>query len=334
MMHALAVQESTAVAEARRRAQALALDLGWKDTDAGRVALVVSELGSNLHKHAGEGTLIWGQAVPGCLDVLALDRGRGIPDLAASLRDGYSTAGTAGTGLGAVGRLADRFDIYTQPGQGTVAAARLWPAGKPPAAGRVRIGAVQIAMPGEEQCGDGWFFAHRERGALLMLADGLGHGPLAADAAHAAIAACRAHPERGATQLLDDIHHALRSTRGAAVAVAELDIAARRLVFAGLGNILGTICDGGGARRTVSHNGIAGHQMRRIQEFSYALDEGAVLVLQSDGLATSWNPAAHPGLWSRDPAVIAGVLYRDHCRGRDDATVVVVRGIQGEGGPP
>jgi len=121
------------------------------------------------------------------------------------------------------------------------------------------------------------------------------------------------------------MHDALRATRGAAIAVVNIDIGERLTRYAGLGNISGMIVTPDHKRVTlVSHNGTAGHIARRVQEFAYPLLRGAVIVLHSDGLSASWDPARYPGLWQRDPALIAAVLYRDFNRRRDDSTVVVI----------
>jgi hypothetical protein len=65
--------------------------------------------------------------------------------------------------------------------------------------------------------------------------------------------------------------------------------------------------------------------MRRVQEFSYPWEPDATLVVHSDGLSTRWRPESYPGLQRHDPAVMAGVLFRDFARARDDASVIVVR---------
>jgi hypothetical protein len=98
--------------------------------------------------------------------------------------------------------------------------------------------------------------------------------------------------------------------------------------YAGLGNISASIVSPVSPRESknlVSYNGIAGHEARKIQEFAYEWPSGALLVVHSDGLSGRWDLARYPGLSLRDPSVVAGVLYRDFSRGRDDAIVVVVR---------
>jgi len=93
--------------------------------------------------------------------------------------------------------------------------------------------------------------------------------------------------------------------------------------YAGLGNIAGAILSAGHRRNLLSHNGTAGHVARSIQEITYPMPSGAFFIMHSDGLGTSWNAAEYPELERQDPALIAGVLYRDFTRRRDDTTVVV-----------
>jgi hypothetical protein len=124
--------------------------------------------------------------------------------------------------------------------------------------------------------------------------------------------------------MVEFAHGALRSTRGAALAVADLDLA-REVRYAGIGNIAGLVSTSHDTRHMVSHPGIVGHEVRKIQEFVYPWSQDSLLVMHSDGLATHWNLDQYPGLASRRPSLIAGVLYRDFTRGRDDVAVVVAR---------
>jgi len=327
----LPVTEASQAADARRTAVALARELGFDETEAGKVALVVTEAGSNLVKHGRGGELIvrpLDDPHAGGIEILALDRGPGMADVERSLEDGQSTAGSPGTGLGAIRRLSGLFDLYSAPGAGTVLLARLWrrpPPGRQNPSG-LAIGAVSVARPGETACGDAWAVRLSAAGAVLLVADGLGHGLAAAEAAEMAVKTFDTTPPLEPRPMLETIHGALRSTRGAAVGVAALDVGGRVVRFAGVGNIAGVILqDGGRSRNVVSHNGTVGHQVRRVQEFQYPWPADAVVVLYSDGLSTHWSLDAYPGLVRRHPALIAGVLYRDFRRGRDDVTVVVAR---------
>lgn len=329
---AFPVVHASDIAAARRAGQKLATDLGFDETRAGMLALIVTEAGTNLLKHAGEGMLYLNvsqsEGVPG-VDVLAVDNGPGIADLDACLRDGMSTAGTSGTGLGALGRLSDEFDVYSTPGNGALFFMRLWRDDPAPRLCRVDVGALAVPLAGEDACGDGWGVACDGQGATLLAADGLGHGPDAAAAAHAAIRELEHHPASEPGRLIDAAHQALRITRGAALAAARIDFEADVVRFAGVGNIGAYVIDGDDRRALVSHNGIVGHNMRKVQEFTVPCPPGALCILHSDGIQTQWNLDRYPGLLARSPALIAAMLMRDFIRRRDDAMVLVVRRRQG-----
>ena len=141
----------------------------------------------------------------------------------------------------------------------------------------------------------------------------------------AAVAAFLEQHTADVSALLKGAHEPMRGTRGAAVAIASLDPASLRLDFAGVGNISAAVLSPQGVQRMVSMNGTLGHQLHRIQPFAYTWSPEALLVMCSDGLVTQWRVDVYPGLSAHHPSVVAGVLYRDFCRGRDDATVLVAR---------
>jgi anti-sigma regulatory factor (Ser/Thr protein kinase) len=328
---AVTVTEATEVGVARRQAAVLAGRLGFDETQAGRLALVVTEAATNLVKHAGGGQILLQPSAngPGALvDVLALDQGPGIPDLRRSLADGYSTAASPGTGLGAIRRLAARFDVYSAPGHGAAVLARIpaRPAASRGAGPGVEVGGICVPLAGEACSGDAWTMREGPGVTHLLVADGLGHGPDAAAAAAEAVRAFEAGEALAPGAMVERLHAALRPTRGAAVAVAEIDRARRVLHFAGVGNIAGVLHgETGDGHHLVSYAGIAGHEVRRVKELAYPWPDAALLVLHSDGLGTHWSLAAYPALARRDPTLIAGVLYRDHARKRDDVSVVVAK---------
>lgn len=329
---ALPVTDPSGAGEVRRRVAGLAIALGFGETDAGRAALAATEAATNLAKHAtGGGVVIvrpCGRGAARGVELLAVDRGPGVRSMVDALRDGFSTAGSPGTGLGALSRVSDEFDLFSSTAQGTVLLSRVWAEDPGPAEVSMSIGAVCVAKPGESICGDAWSSAHGPDRCLLVVADGLGHGPDAAAASTAATRAFDENPDDGPERMLERMHAALRATRGAAISVAEVDLAARVVRYAGVGNISATLWAPGESRSLVSHNGIVGSEMRKVQLFEYPLPPGGVLVMHSDGVSARWSVDKYPGLMSRDPAVIAAVLYRDHCRGRDDATVVVAREVR------
>jgi anti-sigma regulatory factor (Ser/Thr protein kinase) len=330
--HSVVVIDETQVAEARRVAARCAAAAGFSEADTGRVALAATEIATNLVKHGGGGELIvrpvddQGVIAPS-VELLALDKGAGMPDVALCVADGYSTAGSHGIGLGAVARASATFDIYSRRGIGTVLLSRIT-AGRPapprPPDGFLH-GVVSVPYPGEAECGDQWGFASSPQRGLVLVADGLGHGPLAAHAARCAREVFLEHQALGPADIVTRMHDALRSTRGAAVAVTEIDVASGGVRHCGLGNVGASIVAPSGVRQLVSHNGSAGHQGLRIQEFTYAWPRDALFIAHSDGITTRWRMDVYPGLERRHPGVVAGLLYRDARRERDDVTVFALR---------
>ena len=325
-----AVTEISQVGEARRGTSALATAQGMNAEAAGRVALVTTELAGNLVKHTPLGGKLLARAlsVPDLagVEILALDKGQGMDDVSRCLRDGYSTAGSPGTGLGAVSRTSDLFQIHSAPGVGTAILSRVWAR---PAPGEtlpgLSLGVVNESLAGQVVCGDGWMLHEQDGRAVVMVADGLGHGPGAADASREAVRVARENAHRPPIEILDLMHPALHSTRGAAIAIAEIDSHRNTLRYAGVGNIAGVVATGTDTRSLASYTGIVGHAMQSAKEFSYPWAPGSTLIMHSDGVSTRWKLSAYPGLASRHPSLIAGVLYRDFGRATDDATVLVIR---------
>lgn len=320
------IREASQTGSARRAAQDMAEKIGLDETEAGKAAIAITELGTNLLKHARGGELLLravGDANQPGIELLAIDSGPGIADVAGSMRDGFSSAGTMGMGLGALARAATEFDLYSVPGKGTVVRAQI--AGGRGATGRMEVGVVCQPKPGEEQCGDDWAFVWQQNRSMLLVADGLGHGPDAHKAAKVAVDVVQRRAARDPASVLDDIHAESRATRGAAVSICAIEYDTGVCRFAGIGNVSCAVVSGERSRSFASHPGIIGHSVRKIQEFSAPWPAGGVLVMHSDGLATQWSVSAYAGLQTRHPGLIAAVLYRDFVRGRDDVTVVVVR---------
>ncbi|GAA0521922.1 transcriptional regulator [Paractinoplanes deccanensis] len=319
--------EAAATASAvRRAAERLATELGLPERKIGDLSIVAAEAAGNLVKHADQGVLLVrpvraaGQAG---VELVAVDSGPGMADLARSVGDGHSTVGTLGIGLGAIVRQAGWCDLHSVPGKGTVLAAQVWPADPPEptwAAGLTR------PLTGEPVSGDAFAVREVDGRRQILMCDGLGHGGLAAAAATEAVRVFYETPAGDPSALVEALHRRLNHTRGAALAVAELDGKAGLVRYAGLGNIAGTVLGPDGGRRgMVSLPGIAGHQRRQIRQYDYPLEPGAVVVMHSDGVVDRWNPADYPGLLTHAPVVIAATALRDAGVRRDDAGVIVAR---------
>jgi anti-sigma regulatory factor (Ser/Thr protein kinase) len=324
----LQVSDPSVAGEARRIAAGLAQEIGLDEPDRGAVAIAATEMATNIVKHAQVGSMLYEQIrVNGTrgLRILAIDKGPGIQQISTALQDGYSTAGTAGNGLGAVRRLSTNFDIYSAPKRGTCILAEFWPRKQVQAEKQIRFGAVSIAIRGESVCGDGWFCKASQDTAWVMVVDGLGHGIFAAEAAREAERVLAEANSNSPAAIIADVHGALKKTRGAATAIAAINKEKETLSFAGLGNISAALVSSSGTKGLASHNGTAGHQMLRLQEFTFPWKDDSTLIMHSDGVGTKWNLNDYPGLLNKHPSLIAAVLYRDFSRERDDATVLVAK---------
>jgi len=326
--HVNPIQEINQVGQVRRDAQRLCANISADQTFAGRVGLVVTELARNLVIHAGAGQILLRELRNDSggdgIEILSVDRGPGMRNVGECLRDGYSTAGTPGTGLGAVRRLSDLFDLSTADGRGTVICARLF-ANKTAHPVSWDFGVVNVAIAGEAVCGDGWAKSENSDTIRLMLADGLGHGHYAHEAAQEAAKVFLEEAQRPTSEILRAMDGALSKTRGAAAAVVEIQPAKSLVTVAGAGNISVRIFDGEGqSRQIASVNGTVGTRLHKIHEFTANWTRNSVLVMHTDGLTAHWDVKPYPGLLQRHPATIAAVIYRDYVRGRDDATVLTV----------
>lgn len=328
----LAINSPSHVGLARRHARVLAQSLSFTETLTGSIEIAVSEAATNIVIHAGHGTIILRAIGAATLEMLAFDKGPGMADVDRCLRDGFSTAGSSGTGLGAITRLSQVFDVYSHPQHGTVIFAHFCGDKRHKASDALTVGVVRVAMSEDEPCGDDWAILEHSSRTQILMVDGIGHGILAAQAAERATETFRKSPYQTPVDYLQSIHGPLRSTRGGAVAVAEIDYTNGLVRYAGVGNIAGTIITDGKLRSMVSHNGTLGHELHRVQEFQYPWEAKSTMVLHSDGLMSRWKLDGYPGLESRHPAVIAAVLYRDYQRGRDDVTVLVGRSSKQKAG--
>lgn len=325
---AFPIEDLSFVGEARRHVARLTAERGWPEHDAARAALVATELGTNLAKHAQAGQLlVAARDAPGDIELIAVDRGPGMPDLARSLRDGFSTTATAGTGLGAIARQSELFDLHSAPGLGTVCLARVRPRtaeAAPVVTDAFDWGAVCVPVRGETACGDAWMLAFEGHRAAAVLADGLGHGPDAQVAAQAALEGFASRPFDDGAATMQRMHERLRTTRGAAVFGLWMD-GEEALRYTGAGNVAGRLISGTADQSLATAHGTLGLQVRRFDLSAAKRPPHALALLHSDGVQTRWPGNALAPLLARDPTLLAARIFCDYARGRDDACIVVLR---------
>lgn len=321
----LPVGDTTQVSEARRSVSERTAALRFSTRAAGEAAIVATEMAGNLVKHGDGGELLLrtlGDEANAGIELLALDRGRGM-DVARCMVDGYSTASSPGTGLGAIRRLSATSDFYSILDGGTAVLATVWSHDPQPV--KWLVGGVNVPLPGQEVCGDAWAVRCHDRTIDAMIVDGLGHGPEAGKAAAAAVVQFLKKHGRSPLLHLEAADDALQATRGAAMGVAVIDLQKGEVVFSGVGNTAAIVVTRSESQHLVSFGGIVGQRRVPSRQFSTPWTSESMFIGHSDGINTRWSLDSYPGLAARHPSVIAGVLYRDFARGRDDASVLVIK---------
>lgn len=317
---------SAAHLSARRMASAL----GFAKTASEEVGLVAAELGSNVVKYAGAGTLILrrlsGEASAG-IEIETSDHGPGISDVEKSFTDGYSTSGSLGYGLGTVNRLMDEVDIHSTPGSGTHIVCRRW-IREDRNAGQPHLWDVGVCTRSRRQApenGDAFVIKHRNGELLVGLIDGLGHGELAQKAAMAAQQYVQSHDGQPLHNIFMGVGRACRATRGVVMALARFK-SPTLLQFASLGNIEVRARSETERIAFVQKRGFLGAQEVNVQLQEFAWKPQWLLVLHSDGLRTHWQWSDFPGLEHEPAQVVTSRLMRTLASENDDATVLVARG--------
>jgi len=324
LCQAVPLTDLTSVSEARRAVQQLGHTMGMNEIRVGEAAIIATEAARNAVVHGRGGQMLFcGHANGNArLQILTLDSGPGIADLPRAMRDGYSTSSTPGTGLGSMRRMAAGFDIFSNP-KGTALLAEV--VEQTSASALLDVAGFAVPVPGERACGDALEWISGNDRLAVLLVDGLGHGLHAADAAQQAVDIFLKHSTEPPRDIIAHIHDALKKTRGAAAGVVQIRPLSGTLSFAGVGNTSAVVLSNTLSRSLVSHGGTLGHVMSRIQEFKVEWPRDAVLVMHSDGLQSRWDLSQYPGVLARSPGIIAGILFRDFRRERDDTSVLVVK---------
>ncbi|MGR3453907.1 ATP-binding protein [Pseudooceanicola sp.] len=320
------IDDRSAVAAMRRLARRYATQIKLPDRRQEELAIVVTEATTNILRYAERGrALIEVVSHPGVekLVLLFTDNGPGIPEIDRMFEDGQSSTDSAGLGLGAIRRLSDSFDIFTSAEDGTTIVCS-FTVRSTPVTTSLEVEGLRVCHPAETVCGDNWLLRQTRRATDILVCDGLGHGPRAAEASAQVVAAAQefsADPGR----TMEHLTASLLGTRGAVASMVRIEEPEMTLSYAGLGNIT-TICIGAhGTRRLAMRDGRIGGAPTRGFEEEMHLVPGDLVILHSDGLKTLRDSHLRPGLLHRSPLLIAGFLLDRAFRGRDDACIVVAR---------
>lgn len=333
------VQHEAHIGFARRIAEGLAGELGFGRTAISEIGLAVTELATNLVKHHAENGRIISRIVENKdrkgIEIMAVDSGPGIPDVNLAMEDGHSTCGTMGTGLGAVNRLMDEFEVES----GTMDTARVHPCEvgtritcrkwRPRetsttvnSTGLINFSVMSRPIIGEKCCGDAYFLKHYDNAYFVALLDGLGHGEKACIAAQTAVGFIRDNYRKNMQFIFEGVHRVCKATRGVAMSAFRIDLDNKIFYYAGIGNIVTRVFHSPSRISPANFNGTLGLVFEKVRVFEYSW-QGGTVVAYTDGISSKWKLDDFPELRNKPPAKIASFLLKRLGRDADDATIIV-----------
>lgn len=340
----LLIENESDVGICRRKSVSLAKQLGFDEVKTGEVAIMVTELVTNVLKHGGRKGKIMVCEVKTedhqkAIEVWCCDMGQGIPDAEKALKDGYSDKVSLGIGLGSIRRFSDVFEINPtelplvngsilsglESYSNCIRTLKWVPSKKWIGKNRsVITGAVSRSKPGEKLNGDCYVINHISPSkTIVAVIDGLGHGKEAHIASQHAKEQIILKADQPLDALMKHTNAALRGTRGAVAGIALIDTDNNKLKYCGIGNIEGFLNISGEKKNLLSFGGIIGHNMRtpRIFDFNFTKDD--YICMYSDGITSRWRYDDIP--WNEHPQTCAEYLLKNFSRNNDDATVLIIR---------
>jgi len=296
----------------------------------GEIDIVVSELASNIVKHSGTGELLYRLSKENdepLFEILCIDGGPGIQDVAHSMKDGVSTTNTLGQGMGSILRLSNFSQTYSLEDWGTIVYSRIYnDQEKKLPREKVIIRCLNVAKPGEHVSGDSCAYRSDGDTTFVFTGDGLGHGPHAKEAVDAAVQSFMQSQEIQPSGIVKEMNQNVKKTRGLVGTVAVLDHASRQWQLCGVGNIHSRICQGLEYKNYICNNGIIGLNIpSRLENMLLPAEKYQQLIMASDGIRTRWDLLKYPAILKYDPMILAAAIYKDHARRTDDMTVFILR---------
>ena len=329
------IEDRSFVAFIKREIHVKAVQAKFNETDVGKIDIIVAELTSNLIKHVGDGELLY-RVTPNedapVFEIICIDKGYGIADTAKALRDGVTTTGTMGGGLGALSRLSTIFQIFSMREWGTVLYSKVTVENKnwvpPKTSVELDIRGVCVPKVHEEVCGDGYAVVQTPTLTKILFGDGLGHGVNAKEATDVAKNFFISCESKDPVEILRNMHEKVRRTRGLVAAVAVFDKVANTWSICGIGNIITRLYSGIEYRNYMSYNGTIGLNIpKSMNATQVPIERNQHLIMCSDGVQTRWNLNAYPSIFKYDPTIVAGAIYKDFNRGTDDTSVLIAKVI-------
>ena len=331
------IEDRSYVSYLKREIHSNAVKAKFSEKKVGEIDIVVSEITSNVVKHAGKAEFLYRiekSETETTIELICIDQGPGMADVAKMIKDGESTTQTLGQGLGAIHRLSNIAQIYSKPGWGTIVYAVIYDKqvkGEfvPPSlrsSDLISINALCVPKPRETDCGDGYRIRQTPAGLMIFFADGLGHGPLAKEAVDTAGDVFMTTTETDPVAIIRNLHENIRRTRGLVGTVTVLDTKLKEFRFCGVGNIHARFYAGIESRNFMSYNGTVGLNIpNTINASRVTLEKNQHLILCSDGIQTRWDLARYPGIFKYSTMILAACIYKDFTRRNDDSSILIAK---------
>lgn len=319
----------SSVTYAREAGKSHAVSIGFPPATGDEISLVVSELASNLVKHANGGTIritTIESAERKGIQIESEDNGPGIVDIERALTDGFSTAGSLGTGLGTVNRLMDDIEFHPRTPHGMLIVCHRWQ--RPPSsavfASPLQFGAATRGYRGQSENGDAFIIRQWENHALAGVIDGLGHGQFAQRASSTARQYVEAHFDQPLNNLFRGVGRVCRPTRGVVMALIQFDLVRKVFAVASVGNVEVRFI-GDRPLHLIVRRGVIGLNAPQPVISEHEWVPANILIIHSDGLKTHWDWKDYRDLAHEPASVIAQRLLSTLGKWEDDVTVVVVK---------
>jgi anti-sigma regulatory factor (Ser/Thr protein kinase)/serine/threonine protein phosphatase PrpC len=339
----LPIDDESDVGTCRRKGTSLAMQMGFNEVKSGEIAIVISELVTNVLQHGGgKGRIviyqIEDQEKQKAIEIWCCDAGDGIANIQQSLQDGFTEKNSLGIGMGTIRRFSDEMEINPEispllkeslysdahnyghcirilkrlPGKKWIGMNR-----------KLTVGAASRCHAGETLNGDAFLVIHLS--ATLTVAaviDGLGHGKEANLASELIKENILLNPDLPPDNLISHIHNSVRGTRGAVMSVARINTETNKLSFSGIGNIESFVVTNKKKKTLLSFGGIVGHNIRTPKIFEYDFEPGDVLCMFSDGITTRWKSEDID--WGAPPQKNTELIINEYSRINDDATILII----------
>jgi anti-sigma regulatory factor (Ser/Thr protein kinase) len=325
------MEERSFVSYIKREIHSQILRSEFTRTKAAEIDIIVSEITSNVIKHAGSGELLYRiedvDNGPTKFEIISIDNGPGIADTARMMRDGVSTTHTLGQGLGAINRLSDIAQLYSIPGWGTVLYAAVYrKAPDDEAQLGVDIRYFSVNKPRETVCGDGCRVRSTNTETMIFFGDGLGHGVHAKSAVDAAGEFFLSCNEREPVEIIRAMHERIRRTRGLVGTIAVLNRLTNEWTICGVGNVLTRMYTGINFKSYMPYNGTIGLNIPNSMSVTpFNAERNQHLIMCSDGIGTRWELNRYPFIFKYDSMILAAAIYKDYNRGHDDSSILIAK---------